>query len=162
MTLKPEDKVTVKNLCAWPLYFQRLEGRGDIKVVANGTTRLTVEEIESQVNVRNKFFIGEDGNGSNARLFIENKELRVHLEFERAESADEDDELPSEQKVLTEDAIKKILGLKTQSAFEKRVKEDILTDAEKAKLVEVAEKTKLNDHKKLQFIEEYTELKTNI
>jgi len=62
---------------------------------------------------------------------------------------------------VTEDAIKKILNLKTQATFEKRVQEEIVTVAEKAKLVEVAKKTKLNDHSKLLFIEEYTELKIN-
>ena len=164
MALKPEDKVLVKNLCAWPVYFARQEGRGEVKVVENGNIRLTVEEIESQVNVGNKMFVGEDGRGSNARLYIDSKELRVHLEFERdkAVPTDDEDAPPTEQKVLTEDAVKKLLALKTQATFEKRVKEDVVTTAEKAKLVEVAAKTKLNDHKKLQFIEEYAELKVNI
>lgn len=166
MTLKPEDKVLVKNLCAWPLYFKRLEGHGDIKIVENGKTRLSVEEIQAQVDTGNKFFIGEDGRGSNARIYIDSKEMRVTLEFEREPTTvvkpeEEDDVPPINQKVVTEEAIKKILNLKTQSAFEKRVKEEIVTVAEKAKLVEVAKKTKLNDHSKLLFIEEYTELKIN-
>lgn len=161
MALKPEDKVLVKNLCAWPVYFARIEGNGDIKIVENGTSRLTVEEIESQVHSGNKMFIGENGQGSNARLYIDNKELRVQLDFERGEDVTEEDELtpPVTQKVLTEDVIKKILAVKTQAAFEKRVKEDVVTTAEKAKLVEVAAKIDLNDHKKLKFIEEYAELK---
>jgi len=83
MTLKPEDKVLVKNLCAWPLYFKRLEGHGDVKIAENGKTRLSVEEVQAQVDTGNKFFIGEDGRGSNARIYIDSKELRVALEFER-------------------------------------------------------------------------------
>ena len=161
MALKPEDKVLVKNLCAWPVYFPRVEGGGDIRIVENGTSRLTVEEIESQVHANNKMFVGEDGLGSNARLYIDNKELRVQLDFERGADVAEEDEFapPVKQKVLTEDIVKKILAIKTQAAFEKRVKEDVVTTAEKAKLVEVAGKTGLNDHKKLTFIEEYAELK---
>ena len=58
---------------------------------------------------------------------------------------------------MTEKEIKAILALKTQDKFEEKIKENIKTEAEKVKLMQVAQKTKLNDYEKIQFLEEFTE-----
>lgn len=149
MDISMDKKVKVENLCAWPIYFARQIGNGgDVRVPKNGFITLTVEEIQAQVHGGNRQFIGIDDKGTNARLFIQDAEVRQYLEFET-------DDTP--QKVMTEKEIKSILALKTQEKFEEKIKENIKTEAEKVKLLEVAQKAKLNDYDKIQFIETFTE-----
>ena len=149
--LNLEEKVWVKNLCNWNLYFPRMESIGEVKLPANGRIRLSRAEIQSQVFNNNVMFAGDDGQGSHARIYIEDKPLRVELGFE---SEDKD-----EQMVLTEDVAKQIFDYKTQKTFEKHVKEKVKTQAEKAFIMEQAKKQKLNDYEKISFLEEYTGMK---
>lgn len=148
MEIAMDKKVKVENLCAWPVYFARQIGNGDVKIAKGAVALLSVEEIQAQVYGGNRQFTGVDGEGTNARIFIQDAEVRQFLGFETAEK---------DQKVMTEKEIKSILALKTQEKFEEKIKENIKTEAEKVKLLEVAQKVNLNDYDKIQFIETFTE-----
>lgn len=147
-----EERVWVENLCAWDLYFKRLEGHGDVRIPAKGRTRLERLEIQAQVYNKNPFFVGVDEKGSHAKIFIDDKDTRVLVGFES-------DDTKEEQNILTKKKIEKILNYKTMGTFKKYIKENVVTNAEKAMLIDVAKSIKLNDYEKIQFIEEYTGLK---
>ena len=147
-----DKKVVLKSLVDWDLYFQRIEGVGDIKIPKRGQARLTVAEIQSQVYAGNQMIAGVDGLGNHAKVFIDDKETRVLVGFE--------DEGSTEEKILiTPERIKKILAYKSQKTFEDKVREEIILDSEKLALVEESKRQKLNDYEKIKFIEEYTGFK---
>lgn len=114
--------------------------------------RITRSEIQSQVYDRNPFFVGLDGKGSHAKVFIEDKDTRVLLGFESDDGKDQ-------QQVLDKERVKQIIEYKTMTTFKKKIKEEVKTHAEKATLVEEAKKLGLNDHDRIKFIEEYTGFK---
>ncbi|WP_079709856.1 hypothetical protein [Paraliobacillus ryukyuensis] len=145
--LDMDKKVEIKNLCDWDLYFTRVESNGHVRIPRSGKTRISRAEIQAQVFDNNKMFVGTDGNGSHARIYVEDKETRDFLEFDKGNS---------KQKILDSEAVKKLLELKTQSSFEKNVKEKVKTKAEKNYLIEESKRQKLNDFNKIKFIEDYT------
>lgn len=95
-------------------------------------------------------FVGTDGIGTHAKIYIDDKESRIHLGFESDNST---------QNVIDQEAINKILAIKTQKSFEDNVKKSVKSDAEKAQLFEIAKSAGINDHSKIKFIEEYTGFK---
>jgi hypothetical protein len=147
--LNLDEKVLVKNLCEWDLYFRRIEGYGDIRIPRKGAIRLSRAEIQAQVFDNNVMFVGTDGKGSHARIYIEDKPTRIMLGFEEEDTKEE-------QNVLTEEKAKKLLSYKTLSAFKKNIEENVQTQSEKMVLIEVAKRMKLNDLDKVEFLEEYT------
>lgn len=147
-----EKKVEVKNLCAWDLYFERIETNGTVRVPAKGAVRLSRAEIQAQVYDNNVMFVGTDGQGSHARIYVNDKETRVLLGFESEDSK-------KKQEVLDADEVQRILELKTQKSFEDNIKKKVKTQAEKNFLIEEAKRLKLNDYNKIKFIEEYTDYK---
>lgn len=149
MSIDLDKKITIKNLCTWDLYFKKLESYGDFRLPANGIRQITVGEVQSQVYDNVKMFVGTDGKGSHAKVYIDDKETRVHLGFEAEEKADE-------QNVITPERIKQILSYKTLKAFKENIENEIKLESEKAQLIEVAKKEKINDYEKIKFIEEYT------
>lgn len=149
--LNMEERVPVKNLCDWDIYFNRIEGHGTVKIPRRGVRRLSRAEIQAQVYDRNPFFVGLDGIGSHAKVYIDDKPTRVMLEFE--------DDNKKEQQILDTERIKQILEYKTMATFKKRIEEEVKTHAEKALLVSEAKRFGLNDHAKIKFIEEYTGFK---
>lgn len=144
-----EKKVEVKNLCAWDLYFERIETNGTVRIPAKGAVRLSRAEIQAQVYDNNVMFVGTDGQGSHARIYVNDKETRVLLGFESEDSK-------KKQEVLDADEVQRILELKTQKSFEDNIKKKVKTQAEKNFLIEEAKRLKLNDYNKIKFIEEYT------
>lgn len=154
MTTDINKKVKIKNMCTWDLLFSRHNGIGDIKVPANKFELITVEEIQSQVQLENKMFTGTDGQGSNARIYIDDEETRVLMGFDSEDGK-------TKQIVLTEDEIKRILGLKTLSSFKENIENKVVTEPQKKLFIEIAKQVKLNDFDKIKFVEEYTELSFN-
>jgi len=150
-----DKKVEIKNLCAWDLYFDRIETNGTVKIPRNGRTRLSRAEIQAQVYGNNVLFVGVDGEGSHARVFINDKDTRVMLGFDGEDGK-------KTQVVLDSNIIKTLLEYKTMKAFEKNVKDKVKTVAEKNFLIEEAKRQKLNDYDKISFIEEYTGYKFDI
>lgn len=147
-----DKKVEVRNLCAWDLYFDRIETNGTVRIPARGAVRLTRAEIQAQVYDNNVMFVGTDGQGSHARIYVNDKETRVLLGFESEDSK-------KKQEVLDANEVQRILELKTQKSFEDNIKKKVKTQAEKNFLIEEAKRLKLNDYNKIKFIEEYTDYK---
>ncbi|MGA4713154.1 hypothetical protein [Bacillus safensis] len=150
MSINLDKKIKIKNLCSWDLYFKKIESHGDFKLPANGVRQITLAEVQSQVYDNVKMFVGTDGVGTHAKIYIDDKESRIHLGFESDNST---------QNVIDQEAINKILAIKTQKSFEDNVKKSVKSDAEKAQLFEIAKSADINDHSKIKFIEEYTGFK---
>lgn len=125
--------VLVNNLCAWPLYFRRAAGVGDIRIPANAKNfpLLSFEEVLTQIQMGNKMFTGTDDMGAHARIQIVDDELRKKLfGIEEVEVAN--------PVVLTEDSVKSLLAIRGKAKFNDRLEELVKTDAEKRMLVELA------------------------
>lgn len=153
MALNMDEKIAIKNLCNWDLGFRRIESVGDVSIPPNATVRtLTRSEVIAQCQSNNTLFVGTDGMGSHARIYIVDKPTRIEVGFETEDSKET-------QNILSEDTMKSIYDLKTISAFKKRVKENVITHAEKSKFAEYAKKAKINDYDKIKFVEEYTGFK---
>lgn len=154
MSLNMDEKITVRNLCEWTVSFKRLDDKGDVLINANTTARLPRSEVISQVQSRNTLFSGTDGLGSHARIYIEDKDTRVELDFE-------DTDGKKTQFIVDDNKIKELFAIKTKSAFEKAVREAVVTNAEKSKLVSAVKKLKFNEYDKITFIQEYTGMSVN-
>ena len=154
MSLNMDEKISVRNLCEWTVSFKRQDVVGDVLINANTTMRLPRGEVISQVQSGNNLFSGTDGVGSHARIYIEDKATRVELDFE-------DEEGKKPQLIVDDNKIKELFAIKTKNAFEKAVKEAVVTNAEKAKLVSAVKKLKFNEYDKITFIQEYTGMSVN-
>ena len=152
MALNMDEKIQIKNTCDWVLGFKRIDSNGDVLIQPNGVMRITRGEVLSQIASGNKMFTGEDGLGSHARIYIMDKDTRVEADFEDAEGK-------QEQNVINDDKVKSIFALKTKTAFEKAIKENFVTTAEKAVLVEDVKKFGLNEYGRVKCIESYTNMK---
>jgi hypothetical protein len=109
-------------------------------------TTLDGEEILAQCYANNRLFVGEDGRGSHARIYIEDEELRKEVGF---------DTDGNPQHILKEEDILQMFSLKTFKAFEKNVTQKVVTLSEKHFLMEIVKKHKFNDHDKVVFASEY-------
>ena len=147
--LNLDTKVTVRSIAGWSTGFSRIESVGDVTITPEGTTRLSRNEIISQVQNGNKLFCGLNGDGSHATLYIDDAPTRAYLDFES-----EDGE--TKQNVFSDAKVKEVFGLKTQAAFEKACKETFYTRAEKYALIQAIKRLKINDYSKIRFAEEYT------
>ena len=145
-------KVKLKNLTSWILTFKRINAIGDVVMPPNSIITLSEDEVMAQIYNGNKLFIGDDGKGSHARIFIDNEDLRINAEFESKKTG-------KTQEVLTDKVLKEIFSEKTLPKFKEAVKDKIKTQAEKSKAVEFAKKSQLNDHDKIEFLEKYTGFK---
>lgn len=148
--LNLDEKVTVRNIAGWNVGFARLaDMKGDVVVPAEGTVRLTRNEIIMQTQNGNRLFNGIDTIGSHATLFIEDKDTRVEVEFESEDGS-------RKQDVLNEDKVKCMFNLKTDKSFAGNLEKNIVTRAEKYALVKMIKKMKLNDYSKMKMVENYT------
>lgn len=154
MNLNMDEKIQIKNLCNWALSFKRIDSVGEILIPANTTMRIARGEVFSQVQSNNVLFTGTDGLGSHARIYIVDKDTRVELDFESEDGK-------RTQNIISDEKIKEIFAIKTKVAFEKAIKENIVTTAEMSVIAGDVKKFKLNEYDKVKFIEEYTGLKVN-
>lgn len=150
--LNLDQKVTIKNIAGWSVGFARIDGIGDVTITAEGSARLSRNEIISQVQNGNRLFTGIDGNGSHATLYIDDAPTRKEIGFD---SEDEKDK----QVVFNDVAITKVFAQKTQAAFEKNLTEIIRTRAEKYAVIQAIKRLKINDYSKIRFVEDYTGFK---
>lgn len=144
-----DKKVLVRSIAPWMTGSPRVTSTGDISIPSKGSVMLTREEIMAQSQNGNKHINGIDSLGSHATWFIEDDFTRSELSFD----------IPGEKKVqqfLTKDSITKIFEYKTQKTFEDHIKEEVVTDAEKAYLMEMIKELKLNDYAKISFCVDYT------
>lgn len=147
--LNLEQKVLVKNIAGWTIGFRRIETQGDVNIPPEGSIRLTRSEIIAQVQSGNRLFTGIDSMGSHATLYIDDKVTRVECDFESEDGS-------TKQIILTSDVVKKMFDCKTIKTFETKLKEAVVTRAEKYALIQIIKKEKLNDHEKIRFVENYT------
>lgn len=147
--LNLEQKVTVRSIAPWTTGFQRVETIGDVTIPANGSVRLSRSEIIAQVQNGNVLFTGVDSRGSHATLYIEDEPTRIEVDFDIKEEK-------ITQKVITVDAVKKLFKYKTMKTFEEKLKELVLTRAEKHAIANIIRKEKINDHEKVKLVENYT------
>jgi hypothetical protein len=148
MEINWNERSKVKNLCDWNISWEQKNSQGDEFLKAGNVAYITNMEIETQVQNGNTFFIGTDGIGSHARVYIENPDLREHLGFDcKAEDRT--------QLILTDERCKEILEYKTFSTFKKHVIENVVTNQEKVKIITYAKKIKVNDYDRIRFLEEH-------
>lgn len=147
-----DKKVLVKNLAPWSVYLPCLTSSGDISIQASSSARIKRDEIIEQANANIKLFTGIDGNGSHATLYIEDADTREYVEFD---SPDGD----YKQQVMSDELVKEMFAITTDRAFEKAVKETVITRAEKAFMLSAIERLKLNDYRKIKFCQEYCKFK---
>lgn len=145
------DKSKVRNLADWQISWERINAVGDETLKPNATIYINNAEIESQVENGNKFFTGTDGLGSHSRVYIENLEMREYLGFDNKEEK-------RTQIILNDERCKEILEYKTFSTFKKHVEDSVITNQEKAKIINYARKIKLNDYDKIQFLEQHCDI----
>ena len=145
-------KVKLKNLTSWILTFKRINAVGDVVMPPNSIITLSEDEVMDQIYNGNKLFVGDEGKGFHARIFIDDENLRINAEFESKNTG-------KTQEVLTDKVLKEIFSEKTLPKFKEAIKSKVKTQAEKSKAVEYAKKSQLNDHDKIEFLEKYTGFK---
>ena len=91
------QRILCKNLAPWEVSFQRKTTLGDVVMPPNAKAFFDKEEIVSQVYGSNRLFVGTDGTGSHAQIYIENDDLRKELNFDTEEK---------KQAVLDEEKLK--------------------------------------------------------
>lgn len=149
--LNLEEKVTVKNIANWTVGFRRkTEMEGDISIAPNGQVRLSRNEIIAQVQTDNKLFSGTDGRGSHATLLIDDEATRKELDFDSEDGK-------SKQLVFSDELVKNVFAIKSQSAFENTFRETFFTRAEKYAVIQAIKRLKINDYSRIRFAEKYTE-----
>jgi len=142
------DKSKVINLCSYPVSWKRITLIGDEYIKGGASVYILNSELETQKDGGNQFIAGTDGLGSHAQVYIENPELREYFLFDNKEEK-------RTQLIVDDEKCKHILELKTPSSFKKNLKETIITNHEKLKIMEYARKSKLNDYDKIKELEEY-------
>lgn len=152
--LNMEEKILLKNIAGWDVGFSKKDGTfiGDITIPANGSIRLTRSEVIAQSQYGNKLINGIDNIGSHATVYIDDKDTRVELDFESGDGK-------LTQNFLSEDKVKKMFELKTLSTFEKHLKDNVVTRAEKYAFIKMIKKFKFNDFDKIRLSEQYTGFK---
>lgn len=144
------DKVTIVNLTPWDQGFSRMNTVGSVNLPAYGRMNIDREEIISQCYNKNVQFIGADGFGSHARIYVEDAEIRKEFEFDTENR---------KQNVLTDEKIAKLFEYKRMGDFEKNLKDLVRIHAEKFMVVEYIKKHKINDYDKIKAVEKYTGIK---
>lgn len=152
MAIDLNKKVVIKNLCSWGIGFSRINSLGDVSIVPHGQMTLSADEVIAQCYANNKLLVGTDGKGSHASVYIDDKEVRVEVGFE-------EDGQQEEQNIITEDKVKSLFEIKTLNSFKKEFEEIIVTESEKALVVELIKTLKINDYDKIKYVEAYTGFK---
>lgn len=150
--LKPDEKITVINIAPWKVSFVNSDNITGTSFAPNGSTRVRREELMLQAQRGNKLIAGLDEYGSHATLFIDDEDTRKYLEFDSFDGK-------RKQNVLTKEKVLKWFELKTFSAFEKHITEQVVTRAEKRYLMKLIQDLKLNDYDKITFCNDYCKFK---
>lgn len=144
------EKIAIVNLTPWEQGFGRKNTIGSITLPAYGRMNIEREEVVSQCYDKNVQFVGIDGQGSHARIYIEDADIRKEFEFE-AENR--------KQNILTDEKLAKLFEYKRMGDFEKNLKEYVRIHAEKFVLIDYIKKHKINDYDKIKAVEKYTGVK---
>lgn len=150
--LNLEQKVAVKNIAGWTVGFARIDSIGDVTITADGSTKLSRNEIIAQVQNGNKLFTGVNGDGSHATLFIDDEATRKEVGFDSEDGK-------TKQVVFSDETVKQLFATKSQAAFQKSLTETIKTRAEKYAVIQAIIRLKINDYSRIRFVEDYTGFK---
>ena len=150
--LNMEQKVTVRSIAGWTTGFRRIESDGDVTIPPEGTARLTRSEIISQAQNGNRLLTGIDDRGSHATMYIEDETNRIEVDFESKEEK-------ITQQVLTIDLVRKLFAYKTLKTFQDKLKEFVITRAEKYAIIQMIKKERINDFEKIRIVEKHTGFK---
>lgn len=135
--------IRILNLTNWNLTF-RLSGNGesgDILIPPKGTAFLKRNEIQSQVRNNNTLFVGVDGRGSHAEIYIDDIATRCWLGFETPNKP---------QLIFTKQIVSDLFDLPNDE-FEEMLSKYIVTRAEKVAFKDAIEELKINDYSKIRF-----------
>ena len=80
---------------------------------------------------------------------IDDEPTRIEVDFESKE-----DKIT--QQILTSDVVKKLFEYKTIKTFEEKLKETVVTRAERYAIIQIIKKEKINDFEKVRIVEKYT------
>ena len=146
--LNMEEKVTVVNLAPWNVGFNNATIPGATSFAPKAKVRLKRDEIAYQVSAGNKLLAGLDSYGSHATLFVDDEATRKFLEFDSEDGK-------RKQNVISDEKVQKWFELKTQSAFERNIKENVVTMAEKSFVLDAIKRLRLDSYEKISFCQEY-------
>jgi len=146
--LNMDEKVQVINLAPWNVGFNNSTVPGASSFAPKAKLRLKREEIIYQVGAGNKLLAGLDDEGSHATLYIDDPATRVYLGFDSEDGK-------RKQNVISDEKVMKWFELKTQTAFEKNIRENVVTMAEKSFVLEAIRRLKLDSYEKITFCKEY-------
>lgn len=146
----PNNLIPIRNLAPWEVSFRRILTQGDIVIPGFGKLSVDKEEVMNQVYNNNSLIKGGfDEKGSHATIYIEDKDTRVALQFESEDGKEK-------QLILDDDWFAKLFELKQLATFKKKLKENVLTHAEKFRIIEYINKNKVNDYEKIMAVQEHT------
>ena len=151
MSINPDARSPVKNMCSWPVSFTLPNSNASILLAANEKKQINNGELMSLADNQNVMFAGT-GEGNHARVYIENEAIRKYAGYDSEDGK-------KKQFILTDDECQKILDYKTISTFKKHLETDIVANHEKARIIQYARKVKLNDFDKIVLLEEHTGIK---
>lgn len=147
----PNDKVALDNLNSWEIHFSGIELQKDLFIPASAKNwkLLSLAEVEAQVKSGNRSFVGTDGEGSHASIRIVDEEVRKYVFGV--------DDATKKQKVLDVATIKELLTITNKGAFMKKLKEVVVTEAEKRRFVMLAKEAGIDSAEvyKMKAIQEW-------
>lgn len=141
-------RIVCRNLAPWEVGFQRKNSLGDITIQPNAKVFIDEQEIKAQCYSNNILFVGRDGKGSHARIYIEDEAIRKELGFDSEDGKEK-------QNLLDDEKLKRIFDYKRQADFERAIRESVVEHFEKFMLLDYIKRASVNDYRKIRFIEEY-------
>lgn len=134
------DKVAISNNRNWNLDFISAETDRDITIPASVKhwKKLTVGEIEKQIQLDNGFFVGVDGKGNNAAIEIEDKEVRDYVfHFENNEG--------DNVVLLNAESVRQLLAIENRKEYERKLNELVATKSDKKMIIPLALEVGIDD-----------------
>ncbi len=146
MELDYNKTVVVMNLSNANTGFKAIESTRDIVFPPFAKKTLKISEIMAQIYAGNICFVGEDGKGSHAIFYIDDKEVRINAGFES-------DSENSKQLIIDESIILDLFS-KSKSIFKKSLSDIIKTENEKMLLQQMIKDNKISDYEKIKIASE--------
>lgn len=134
------DRVVLTNTRSWNLNFKSTETDKDIVIPARAEhwSKLTVAEVEGQIQTGNFFFAGADGDGNNAYIKIEDDDVRNFVfHFDEYENG--------ERIILDLESVKKLLAISNRDEFESELEKLVVTDGDKRMIIPMALKAGIDN-----------------
>lgn len=134
------DRVVLTNTRSWNLNFKSTETDKDIVIPAGAEhwSKLTVAEVEGQIQTGNFFFVGADGDGNNAYVEIEDEAVRNFVfHFDENENND--------RIILNVNSVKKLLAIDDKTEFKSFLEKLVVTEGDKRMIIPMALKVGIDD-----------------